>query len=280
MKTTFHHHDRILTGHFRRGLDYHCNRKRGTSDWLLIYTLRGQGCITRNDQSILCGPGELLLCQAHTPHDYRTSPHRPYWEMVWAHFHPRADWLDWMQWPESLPGWHHLHLEKPEANRIAKRLLEMNRRAISLAQNSYSEDLAMNALEEVLLWADAASEGNRLPVDDRIRLAIQYLGEHYDQPLTLKRLARETGQSVARLTREFRRHTGISVQVYLENFRLDRARQLLVRTTLSLKEISGQTGFQSPFYFSQRFKQKTGKNPRGYRAWVLSQSASRPCVIK
>jgi AraC family transcriptional regulator, arabinose operon regulatory protein len=259
-------YERILTGHFRSTLDYRCHRSQGTSDWLLIHTLSGEGCVTRNQKSIYCRPGELLLCRPHTPHDYRSSPKGRGWEIIWAHFHPRPEWLDWVQWPEALPGWHHLPFQKKDAGRIAKRLLEMHRRASRLAKDPNSEALSMNALEEVLLWADAANEGSRRPIDDPTRKVVQFLGEHHDQPLTLERLAQASGQSVARLTREFRRHTGLSVQVYLENFRLDRARQLLARTTLSIKEIAAQTGFQSPFYFSQRFKRKTGKSPRAYRS--------------
>ena len=45
----------------------------------------------------------------------------------------------------------------------------------------------------------------------------------------------------------------------------ERARQLLARTTLSIKEIAAQTGFASPFYFSLRFKAASGSSPRDYR---------------
>jgi AraC family transcriptional regulator of arabinose operon len=176
-----------------------------------------------------------------------------------------------MQWPEILPGWHHLHLHQPEAGPILKRLLEMHRRAFRHARDRHSESLSLNALEEVLLWADAAHQSARQPVDGQTRRVVNFLSEHHDRQLTLERLAQMSGQSVARLTREFRRHTGTSVQVYLEDFRLNRARQLLARTTLSVKEISAQTGFQSPYYFSQRFKRKTGKSPRSYRIWMVNR---------
>ncbi len=181
-----------------------------------------------------------------------------------------------MQWPEIVPGWHHLRLKEAENGPITKSLLEMHRRALRLGEDRHAALLALNALEEVLIRADAVNAGAHRPVDNPTRLVINFLSEHYDRPLTLRELAGMSRQSVARLTREFRRHTGMSVQVYLENFRLDRARRLLGRTSLSLKEIAVQTGFQSPFYFSRRFKRKTGKSPRAYRLSVLNPPSARP----
>jgi AraC family transcriptional regulator of arabinose operon len=52
---------------------------------------------------------------------------------------------------------------------------------------------------------------------------------------------------------------------FVERQRIERARQLLVMTSLSVKEIGRGVGFESPFYFSLRFKRHTGKSPRSFR---------------
>jgi len=46
--------------------------------------------------------------------------------------------------------------------------------------------------------------------------------------------------------------------------RIERAKQLLERTALSIKEIAAEVGYD-PFYLSQRFKQQTGLAPRDFR---------------
>ena len=48
--------------------------------------------------------------------------------------------------------------------------------------------------------------------------------------------------------------TGETPQHYLESLRMRRAADLLLRTGFSIKQIAAATGFESPFYFSQRFK--------------------------
>jgi transcriptional regulator GlxA family with amidase domain len=48
--------------------------------------------------------------------------------------------------------------------------------------------------------------------------------------------------------------------------RLNRARQLLGWTSLSIKEIAAEVGYHDPFYFSARFRKHLGKSPRAFRA--------------
>jgi AraC-like DNA-binding protein len=47
--------------------------------------------------------------------------------------------------------------------------------------------------------------------------------------------------------------------------RINRARQLLELTAMSIKEIAAEVGYENPFYFSLRFKKQTGTSPRDYR---------------
>ena len=53
--------------------------------------------------------------------------------------------------------------------------------------------------------------------------------------------------------------------VFVEQQRIARARQLLTMTSLSVKEIARQVGYDTQFYFSLRFKKQTGQNPTAYR---------------
>jgi AraC family transcriptional regulator of arabinose operon len=79
-------------------------------------------------------------------------------------------------------------------------------------------------------------------------------------------LAKIAGMSASRFAHLFRRQVGVPPQQFVEQRRLMRAEQLLKHSSLSVKEISHDVGFRSPFYFSLRFKSRTGKSPRAYRA--------------
>jgi len=261
--------DRILTGEFHCLSDFRTNRPRGTSDWLIIQTIGGGGIVTVGDDSFPLVRGDIILSRPASEHHYQTNSRSGKWDLLWAHFHPRQEWLDWLHWPRLAGGWGKLHFTGAADKRIQDRLRQMHHYASHSLGCGRSNLLAMNALEEVLLWCDAANETRQVPMDGPTQIVFDMISSHYAKPLPLRLLARESGQSIARLTRQFRKYVGTSPQALIENNRLDRARQLLARTTLSIKEISTQTGFSNPFYFSSRFKAAFGQNPRRYRAHIL-----------
>ena len=128
------------------------------------------------------------------------------------------------------------------------------------------EEFAVNALERALLMCDTQNPrhaGNRQ--DARIRKAVHLLCLRPDERLTVEALARHCGLSRSRFAELFREQVGVPPLAFLENQRLRRARELLEHTSLNLSEISAQSGFASPFYFSLRFKKHFGDSPRGYR---------------
>ena len=126
--------------------------------------------------------------------------------------------------------------------------------------------LAMNALEEVLLWLDAENpRAADAALDPRVRAVTEHVCRHLDQRLSLDDLADVAGLSVSRLAHLFRELTATTPQQFLEQQRLARARQLLAATPLSIKEIAQQVGFENPFYFSLRFRRGTGMSPRAWR---------------
>jgi AraC-like DNA-binding protein len=73
------------------------------------------------------------------------------------------------------------------------------------------------------------------------------------------------GVSYSNFRKLFKEFTGISPALYQQDLRLQRAKELLATTTLSIKEIAYRLRFESPDYFSSKFKIKTGKKPSEFR---------------
>lgn len=71
----------------------------------------------------------------------------------------------------------------------------------------------------------------------------------------------------------FRELTGKSIGVYISEFRLMKARDMLEDTTMSISEVSERLGFRSQRYFSTFFKEKTGMTPTAYRTYAESGAA-------
>ena len=264
--------DRILTGKFHSLSDFRSNRPNGASDWLIIQTIGGEGVLIIDEQSYPLLPGDIVLSRPDSPRRYHTNLRVGKWDLLWAHFHPRQEWLNWLHWPGLAGGWGKLHFTGTIEGTIQHRLRQMHHYASRPQGHGRHDLLAMNALEEVLLWCDTSNESRQLPMDGATQIAFDMISCHYAEHLSLRLLAQRSGQSIARLTRQFRKYVGSSPQVLIEKNRLERARQLLARTTLSIKEISTQTGFSNPFYFSIRFKAASGQSPSRYRSQMQKHS--------
>lgn len=71
--------------------------------------------------------------------------------------------------------------------------------------------------------------------------------------------------SVYRFIHLFRQLTGQSPYAYQTRIRLDRARDLLDSTTMSIAEVAAMVGYSNPLYFSRIFRKGTGLSPTEYK---------------
>lgn len=78
-------------------------------------------------------------------------------------------------------------------------------------------------------------------------------------------LAREAGYSGDHFTRIFKKIIGLTPQQFLVQARMNRARQLLIETGLSVTEIAAAVGYDEVYAFSNQFKRHVGRSPSAYR---------------
>ena len=255
----------LVTGHFHKGPRYSTFRAHGTRDWLLVLTVSGAGRYGHAAGEFVTSPGDLVLVRPGVRHDYGTARGHRHWEPLWAHFLPRPGWLPWLDWPEVAPGILHLALRGSEAApRVARRFRDVIR--LNAGPSRHREALALNALEEVLLWCDLANPRRESAgLDTRIRHSLDFICEHFAEPINVPRIAAACSLSPSRFAHLFRRQTGETPQRYLELQRLNRARQLLEFTQEPVAVVARSVGFDNPFYFTLRFKRHSGDSPRAWR---------------
>ena len=85
--------------------------------------------------------------------------------------------------------------------------------------------------------------------------------EEYAQNQPLTRYAAYCSLSLSRFSHVFRAATGLTPLNYLNRIRIDKAKELLLNTSLSVAEISEITGFSSQNYFGRLFKKQVGQSP-------------------
>ena len=100
---------------------------------------------------------------------------------------------------------------------------------------------------------------------DMINKARLRIRESLEDTLTIQEIAQELGISYSSFRQLFKEHTGFAPALYQQNLKLQRAKELLSTTDESIKEIAYRLNFESPDYFSAKFKIQTGMKPSDFR---------------
>jgi AraC-like DNA-binding protein len=103
-------------------------------------------------------------------------------------------------------------------------------------------------------------------VQAAVERAIVTMWERYEEPLTLDDIADTAILSKFYFSRVFRTLTGTSPGRFLSAIRLHKAKNLLLKTSLSVTDISYQVGYNSLGTFTSRFTRSVGLSPGRYRA--------------
>ena len=101
---------------------------------------------------------------------------------------------------------------------------------------------------------------------DVVKEVMAYIDDNYsDDELSLNRLAAHVNFSPNHLSAVFRQETGQTFIKYLTDYRLDKAKELLLGTSKKSSEISVLVGYKDPHYFSYLFKKTQGMTTTQYR---------------
>jgi transcriptional regulator GlxA family with amidase domain len=107
--------------------------------------------------------------------------------------------------------------------------------------------------------------------DEQIIKIQEWLQSNYAQPIQLQSVARRFKISVRSLNRRFKVAADTTPLRYLQEIRIQHAKELLKRSNLSIAEICYQVGYQDTSYFSSLFKQMNGVTPLQYRDLVRTK---------
>lgn len=244
--------------------DYSVYRQHGTKDWLLLYTVSGQGRFGENEGRVVLEEFDLALVRPGTPHRYGLEANQGHWKQLWFHFHPRSHWHEWLVWPEALPGVLHLRLDEPV---IRQKVIDHLWQAHHFCRGGLARqaDFAMNALEASLLWCDTQNpQTSQGRLDSRVMKAMDYLCRNLSQPASPAVLSEISGLSPSWLSHLFRAQTGLPPAQFLDQQRLTHAELRLKNSSRPISEIAADVGMD-PAYFSHWFKRHTAVSPREYR---------------
>lgn len=97
------------------------------------------------------------------------------------------------------------------------------------------------------------------------KAAKEYMIENLGRELSVAEIASAAGLSPNHFTQEFRRATGITPHQWLMKIRIDHAKDLLLVSGLSLRDIAEECGFTDQSHFTKVFARETGSTPAAWR---------------
>jgi AraC family transcriptional regulator of adaptative response / methylphosphotriester-DNA alkyltransferase methyltransferase len=105
----------------------------------------------------------------------------------------------------------------------------------------------------------------KLPDSEWVDQMTQYIDKHYSEKLTLETLADICHGSPYHLHRTFKKIIGFTPVEYIQQVRINKAKNLLINSDRSVADIAIAVGIPNTSYFITFFKKKTGYTPTQYR---------------
>jgi len=166
-----------------------------------------------------------------------------------------------------------LHLSAKEESLLAG-MIDGIRMEYEQPIDAFSQDVLVSQLDVLLSYANRfyhrQFHTRRTAEHDLLTrfegLLAAYFAQEAEQPLpTVQHFADALHVSPAYLSDMLRTLTGQNTQQHIHNALINKAKQLLLSTSLTINETAYQLGFEYPQYFTRLFKSKTGLTPAAFR---------------
>ena len=153
-------------------------------------------------------------------------------------------------------------------------ILQSVGRAMILPDN---RELLTHIIEHVFAEHYLFGRGKKtklVPFSEEITDTVNYINRHLDQPLDIDDLAARVYLSHSGLIWKFKKELGTTPSHYISLQRLRYAKQLLLNhPSYTVTQVSEMCGYSNPFYFTNQFREYSGKSPSEFRQYHLKKDA-------
>lgn len=138
---------------------------------------------------------------------------------------------------------------------------------------SHTDDNRVEKISQVYERTEAAvkeifrTAGETVPENAGrvVRITVEYILKHYQEPISLTKCAQVAGVNPAYLSYVFKQEMKIGFSSFLLSQRLKCAEEMLTNTNLKIREVAEKSGFNDYHYFSKVFRKKNGVSPAEFR---------------
>ncbi|MBO5953027.1 MAG: helix-turn-helix transcriptional regulator [Oscillospiraceae bacterium] len=231
----------------------------------LVLVKEGQTTATYGNKRIELRAGDIFVVFPNQIHGYEDSPGvRGYCMGI-----PMTPYLSGYQRLLEMkePVDPVLHLADPEVSKLAELIVEAACVWKQLPHNIMESMhqgyilLIIGKLLQLMPLTDSRPQDG-----DVVRLLLQYLNEHYHEPLSRRDVAKAIGYHESYISHIFSQALNLTLSEYLTVLRINDAKRLLTESRQSISQIAMSLGFGSIRSFNRTFSSKLHMNPTAYRA--------------
>ena len=217
--------------------------------------------ISLNEKEYAVREGELVFVNQYVPHTVSSFESTRYTHMIISTKFLQENGIDlsklWFQEIIADPKIKYYFDEMGEEFRGRRPYFKTRMQGLILELMGY---LARSYTTERTEGADAhlRSYGSDF---EYVRIAIDYITENANKSLSAEEISKHVGLSQYHFMRIFKKVTGSTLFDYINTFRCDKARQMLLSGDYSVTEVALSSGFNNTSYFAKVFKRNTGSLP-------------------
>jgi len=250
----------ILCGGYEKcAMDFELNRKNFPF-YTVEFTVRGKGSFACHGKTYPLRYGTLTGYGPKAPHHFKTDPADPMEHIFIIFMGQDAGKLFEKSILHSVPS---ILVSNPDLTlSIMEHILK-----IGFDKSARAEEIICNYLRAILLEqtdSPLAVNPNRLSLENFQRCK-NYLDHHFETIHSSSQLAEECSLNIRYIARLFKRYKQMRPHKYLIQLKMNKAANLLLTTTLSIKQVAQMIGLEDPYHFSRLFKKSFKKAPSQYR---------------
>lgn len=248
----------LRTGHFFCEKIYRTVRKE-YQGLFVSHVLVGSFTYINDGKSITAHAGDTVIWDCRKPHEYYIDGA---FESVWLYF-SGANSFDLFE-----------EIKRTDGNLIKCRNIQRIRMLLFRIHNAVRNEVLSSELNLSMdiykLFAELLSPNvidgkEKSNYAENIKAVNLFILEHLHEKLTVQQLADTAHMSASHFSRLFKQNTGFSPYDYVLITRLNRAKELLQKTEMSVATIAYETGFNSESNFISFFTESEGISPGKFR---------------
>ena len=247
------------------GYYFDVERGRTLDEYQMLYLVEGEGVFSSEHvKDVHIKAGDIFLLFPGEWHTYHPL-HVKTWKSYWIGYKGRN--------MDDRLKYNFLSLEKPVYHvGFSNDIVHLYKLAIATAKEEpvHCQQILAGVVNNLLglMYSlerkmELSRKGGYVDMINKARLRIR---DGVEEKITVQEIAAELGSSYSNFRKLFKEYTGLSPAFYQQDLKLQHAKELLSTTDMSIKEIAYRLNFDSPDYFSSKFKAKIGCKPSEYRA--------------